>query len=372
MKKDARVRHLVGLRVDVFQRDLEELFPEWEALFAADPLATPFLSVGWARAWLRHWAGPAKPWVLAVRDHDASLVALAPLVLVQEGRLRVGRVLGKEPGDYWDVLSLPSAREQATRAIGGALVDAYREWDVVRLDALPPGSSTDRTLEGKGLRIHRHERVSYPAIRLPESFGEYLATLPTKRRTNLRRHLRALDEGEVELRDVREPGQVGDAVVRWHELHVRRWDEMGKTLNPLHRSEHFRDFMTDVAHALVPAGLQLVWELRKDGDVVGEFVNFVDDRSFYLYLGGFEPAFSRLGLGKIVIAHAIRTSIAAGRRYFDFTRGSEGYKYQEYGAKDREGHSLLIGNRRLRSRRVLLGTAARDRARTVRAALQGG
>src|SRR5438045_939949 len=42
--------------------------PDWEALYAADVRATPFLSPGWGRAWMRHWAPDARPWLLRARD----------------------------------------------------------------------------------------------------------------------------------------------------------------------------------------------------------------------------------------------------------------------------------------------------------------
>jgi CelD/BcsL family acetyltransferase involved in cellulose biosynthesis len=99
---------------------------------------------------------------------------------------------------------------------------------------------------------------------------------------------------------------------------------------------------------------------------VGAWLHLVDDRAFYWYLGGFDPAHSAVGLGKICILEGIRSSIAAGRRYFDFTRGSEPFKY-EYGSRDRFSPHMVIGSRRGRSAAALNAVKAVDAAkRTVR------
>jgi CelD/BcsL family acetyltransferase involved in cellulose biosynthesis len=104
-----------------------------------------------------------------------------------------------------------------------------------------------------------------------------------------------------------------------------------------------------VTTELVPAGLALVWEFVRDGEVVGSFINFCDARAFYQYLGGFEPELGQLAIGKVATAEGIRSSIAAGRSYYDFTRGSEPYKYW-YGAVDRLSPTVVLTGERVRSR----------------------
>ena len=120
--------------------------------------------------------------------------------------------------------------------------------------------------------------------------------------------------------------------------------------------------------AWCPAGLAVVWEFRVAGKDVGAWFHLVDDRTFYWYLGGFDPAQSGLGLGKISILEGIRSSIAAGRRYFDFTRGQEPFKYQ-YGATDRCSPDLVVG-RPVRSRAALRAVATGDAVK--RAARRNG
>ena len=189
--------------------------------------------------------------------------------------------------------------------------------------------------------------------------------LPRGRRGNLRRHLRRLDEGEVELREVRDPSELPRALARWQELRQLQCDERGRSLNPMHRTDRFRAFLLEAVQALVPAGQALVWEFRVAGQTAGIYVNFVDSRSFYWYLGGFDPAHAALGIGKIAIAAGIRQSIEKGRARYDFTRGPEPYKYW-YGATDRQAPSIVVGSSRPRSRAALV-CARGENARRARA-----
>ncbi len=327
------------------QDQISELLPEWAELFAADDHATPYQSPGWARAWWRHWAGGSRPWLLAVRD-AGELVGLAPLRSDRLLGLRRLTVNG-EPGDYWDVLARPECRTAVEEVVGHEIQRRQRDWDVLVLSQLPHSSSTAQALERAGLCAVHRSAVSCPAITLPDSFDAYLSTLPSSRRTNLRRRLRNLDDGELELRA---PAiqELPAAIDRWQALRVRQWAAMGKRLTREHTAQRFRDFLVDVTTELVPARLALVWEFVRDGEVVGSFINFCDARAFYQYLGGFAPELGSLAIGKVATAEGIRSSIVAGRSCYDFMRGDEAYKYW-YGAADRPSPTVVFRGARIRS-----------------------
>jgi CelD/BcsL family acetyltransferase involved in cellulose biosynthesis len=328
--------------------DIAELFPEWAELFAADDRATPFQSPAWASAWWRHWARESRPWLLTVRDGD-RLVGLAPL---RTRRLLGVRLLGayEEPGDYWDVVARPEHRTAVEAVVGRELQRHRRDWDAVIVSRLPDSSSTGDSLERCGLRAVHRSHMACPALALPDSFDAYLATLSRDRRGNVRRGLRKLDRGELELRTP-SVQDLPSAIDRWQTLRIRQWSAKGKHMMPQHTEQRFRNFLVDVTTELVPAGLAVVWEFLRDCQVVGSFINFCDARSFYQYLGAFEPDLSRLSIGHIAIAEGIRSSIAAARSRYDFGRGREPYKYW-YGASDRLSPTVVLASGRARSRLV--------------------
>ena len=267
-------------------------------------------------------------------------------------------MLGKEPGDYWSPLATPEARDEVLRLLVSELSSRGRDWDLLYVDCLHEGSPLEPALK-QGLRVHQRPPTRCPGIELPDSFDDFLSRLPSKRRNNMRRHLKRLDDGELELSTVTDLGQLPETMARWHAMRLSQWDGRDKEMDPDHQTGRFLDFMLAAATRLVPAGLAVVWEFRLDGQVIGAWFHLLDDRTFYWYLGGFDLSHSSLGLGKICVLEGIRSSIAAGRTYFDFTRGEEPFKYQ-YAAVDRLSPDLVLGHGGPRSAAALRVVAARD------------
>jgi CelD/BcsL family acetyltransferase involved in cellulose biosynthesis len=349
------------VQVEIHRGPFEDLLADWGELFAADDDATPFSSPEWARAWWEIWGGTVDAWI-PLAQNGSGLQGLAPLAISQHGPIRVLRPLTRDLGDYWDVLARPGERAAVCAAIAREIARRRDEWDVLVLHGLRPSIPIGGALARAGLRVHSRPPEACPTIDLPETFDEYVRSLPPKRRTDLRRHLRRLDEGEVTLREVRDEGELRGAIGRGHELRKRQWRARGKELDELQRGELFREFLSAVARHLVPAGLLHVWEFRHRDEPAGVYVNLVDRDVLHGYFGCFDPDLSRLGIGKIALAQAIRSSIGAGRRSFDLGAGTDEYKYS-YGAHDQPVGVLVAGNGSARSR---AGSLAVRTVRTVR------
>jgi CelD/BcsL family acetyltransferase involved in cellulose biosynthesis len=349
------------VRAELHRDPIDPLLPEWEELFARDPEATPFSSPGWARAWWPHWAAGAQPWVVTVRDRG-RLAGIAPLVSARRGPFKVLSELGRPPGNYWAVVAAPEARAAVNDAVAGAIRSHAGEWDALLLGGLPEGSHTEAALRRAGLRVRSRRPAPYPGIELPESFERYLEELPRKRRKDLRRHVRRLEDERLELRDVRDPVELRAAVDRWQEIRVRWWQSRSKKMDPEHATSRFRDFMRDLVAALVPPGLAQVWEFRYDGEVVGVEINLMDANRYYSWMGAYAPEVGQLGLGKLAIGESIRASIEAGRSYYDLMVGDEDYKYW-YGATDRYCRWMMVGSGRPVSRAAFAARALADRVR---------
>jgi CelD/BcsL family acetyltransferase involved in cellulose biosynthesis len=339
---------------------LESVLPEWEEVFRSDPEATAFMSPQWARAWWRTWGASDRPWIVAVRE-NRQLVGLAPFMLRRRGPLRVLGRPGSHPSQ--DVLARPGLRADVAKAVVAEIAQRRKEWDVLAFSCFPGDSAIGPSLRQRGLRFRQRRTATYPRIELPGSFDEYLATLPRKRRSNLRRHLRRLEDGELEVRRVSEPAAIGAAIDRWHSLKLSWWEaKEGAEIHAGQRGPRFVGFLKDLMPLMVPAGLGEVWELRHSAKVVGVEISLLDRRTFYSWEGGHDVAVADLGPGKVAIGEGIRLSIAAGRRYYDMMRGGESYKYW-YGSRDRMSHTLLVANNRLASRAALLAISPFERLR---------
>ncbi len=329
--------------------DLAALRNEWPVLFDSDPAATPFTSFEWLSVWCDHWAAEGSPWILAVYDGE-QLVGLAPFLRRNRGGLRFLSGLGVGVGNYWDVLAAPADRARVLAAVAEDLRRRAREWDAFFMDKLPEESSTVAALQGAGLRLERVTRSSSPRIELPATFEDYLAGVSSRRRRDIRRSLRKLDDDDdLTIRVVSDSDELRAAIERWQALKVEWWAKRGQALDPEHASARFLDFTVEAVTAMVPQGLAEVWELRHREEIVAIHIGLLDETALYGWLFGFDSRFEELQPGHMLIAHGIRLCIQRRLPYYDFMLGAESYKYH-YAPRDRGVLTATVGSGRLRSR----------------------
>ena len=73
--------------------------------------------------------------------------------------------------------------------------------------------------------------------------------------------------------------------------------------------------------------------LKLDCKAVAGVFSFSNDQEVWLYNSGYNPKEQYWSVGLLLKAHLIKQAIEAGKKRFDFLRGSERYKY-DLGAKD--------------------------------------
>lgn len=349
--------------------EIASLRAEWSSLFDSDPVATPFASFEWCWAWCRHWSEGSDPWVMIVRDGE-RIVGLAPFVLRKRGGMRLLRGMGAGVGNFWDVIAAPEERADVVGEVARALQQSSSEWDALFVDRLPEESSTEAAFIEVGLRLDRRTRWSSPRLALPDTFDEYLARLSKNRRSQIRRNLRPLDNGELTIRPVSDPSELGEAIATWQRFRVEWWSKRERQMNDEHGSERFLAFTQEAIAAMVSRGLAAVCEVRYREEILGVTIDFLDAHTFYYWLWGFDPRFEELRPGHTLIAHGIRWSIESGRRYYDFMIGDEPYK-QDYAPEDRAVLSMTVGSDRAKSRAVLGMSRVRHAGQTRGTPQQG-
>lgn len=173
-----------------------------------------------------------------------------------------------------------------------------------------------------------------PYINLPESWEEYLDNLERKDRKELKRKLKRLDEVEHEY--ISE-----NNLEEFFRLHRLSDPAKNKFM-----SREMASFFRDVFEAKI-AG----WECRLDflkigGKYAAGIMSFISEDEWWLYNSGYDPEFSFYSAGLLLKAQGIRWAIEAGKKKYDFLRGSERYKY-ELGGKDLQLYRIEINQPRL-------------------------
>lgn len=168
-----------------------------------------------------------------------------------------------------------------------------------------------------------------PYINLPRNWEEYLTGLARKYRKELKRKFKRLEEVKYEF--VEENNF--DEFIRLHKLSDPAKNKF--------MSEEMIGFFKDVFEAKIPGWQARLDYLKIEDEYAAGIMSFVSEDEWWLYNSGYDPEYSHYSVGLVLKAHSIRQAIKAGKKKYDFLRGSERYKY-ELGAKDLQLYRIKI------------------------------
>jgi CelD/BcsL family acetyltransferase involved in cellulose biosynthesis len=355
----------------------------WDALAAETVAVTPFSRWTFHRAWWDAYGSTAHPQYLACVEPGSSdptrIRAIVPLMhrhVVEPGDASSATILrGPSQGgtrirpdakavymaasyhaDYASVLAaeadLPDAAAATAEALAGPpdIRHGSLPWDAVDLRRLRAADPARHDLEAAfrqraathGWEVHAEVEDVCPVITLrTRDWDEYLAMLGKKERHEIRRKLRRAEAAGTLTFQQRELSP--EAVDEFIDLHQARWGERG--LFPDNeggaRSRRFIHRLAELEREQGnEAQLQLGFVYVGDR-LIFAGVAFDDGETCYFYNAGMDPEARELSPGVTGTACYLRDRLAAGRRRFDFMRGSEPYKY-EWGAVDETVHRLLV------------------------------
>ncbi|MHC1764338.1 MAG: GNAT family N-acetyltransferase [Verrucomicrobiia bacterium] len=303
---------------------LERLEPEWETLWNFCPTATPFQSPAWLISWWRHF-GYGELWTLVVR-HQGRLVGLLPV------HRHTGKVtfLGTGISDYLDALVAPGFEQTVTRAFFSHLMAHSRRWAVCDFQQMKPRSPLLSFRPGDlKAQISGHDPC--PVLELPRTPADLPSRVPEAHLAKVAYGWRrAAKIGRVQTERATK-GSFDSLMQAFLTLHGSRWSERGET--GVLAAVSLQSFHRESGAALLRQGKLRLYVLRIDSEPVAALYGFLHQRTFFYYLGGFDPKFRVISPGSLIIHHALMEAVDEGALTFDFLRGREPYKYT-WGAKD--------------------------------------
>jgi CelD/BcsL family acetyltransferase involved in cellulose biosynthesis len=287
--------------------DADGLESEWWDLWRRDPAATPFQSPAWLMPWRRYF-DEGESLVLTARE-GGRLMALLPLFTLG------GRLLpwGAATSDRLDGLFDPNL-DPAELSEGLAALD--RPLDLFQLQ---PASPLLQAPLPTGWHERRSDSECCVRANLP-------AEIEAKLAENVRYYRRRAARAGADEPSVNHPASIEDLA----DLHTRLW--RSRALPGVFADQRFLAWQQEALPALEAAGLARLYEVRIGGYVAAALYILTAKGRAYYYIGGFDPEHASLGLGSILVGHAIEEAEKEGLRTFDFLRGRERYKYRWGGA----------------------------------------
>jgi CelD/BcsL family acetyltransferase involved in cellulose biosynthesis len=246
------------------------------------------LPVVWDRRHLRTPADWHTPWLEAVVEDPAALEALAAdLAATRRPRISVDFVLAGE----------------AT------------------------ATTSARALEAAGFRLSPRPRLVSPFLAIAGTWEQYLASLSTHRRSELRRRTRKMEAaGRVtwEVHDGNDglPRLLDEAF----SVEAAGWKGRGGTA--IASDPAVERFYRRVASWAAERGWLRVASLRLDGRLLAFDLALEAGGRHYLLKTGYDPAFTALSPGLLLRLHMLERAFALGLESYEFCGAAEPWKLE--------------------------------------------
>lgn len=302
--------------------------PGWRRLLERDPRAKVFATPEWNRVWWDEF-GAGKRLQVVTFERQGEPLGIVPLYLKEEEGRRVLRFVGGiDLTDYLGPLCAPADRPEVARLLVEWLSDPAQDWDVFDAHNLPvPDGFADALIAeadqaGFGYKVEEEETAA--VLRLPDSFEDYLASLASKERHELKRKRRRIgrDYPDAQVRAATPETLSADMEI-FIDMHRGAQGHKGHFMNP-----EVASFFHRMAREFDELGwLRLDFLEVANRPIAATFAFEVGD-GYYLYNSAYEPDFKQASPGFILVAELIEDSIKRGLKKFDFLRGPERYKYQ--------------------------------------------
>jgi CelD/BcsL family acetyltransferase involved in cellulose biosynthesis len=314
-----------------------EIADEWCRLLAASGRPYPFLHPTWHTVWSQSFpTTESERFLLTVRD-GSRLLLVAPL---QRTGARLALAGDREICDYMDIIAAPDADQAAWNRLFDELEGM--SWRELVLWGLPEDSPTRRIVPrlaaGRGWSVEDTLEAVCPRVALPATWEDYLASLSKKDRHELRRKLRRFHEAgtAVRVHTLTRPEEVRAGLDDFIRLHTASRQDKREFMTP-----RMEAFFRAMAVALAEYDLVRLSFVELDGGRVAGLLAFDTGSELLLYNSGYDPALAHASVGIASKALVLRAAIEGGKRWFDFLRGAEPYKY-DLGGRDFEVRTLIV------------------------------
>jgi CelD/BcsL family acetyltransferase involved in cellulose biosynthesis len=309
----------------------EQLRPHWTDLVERTGVTSAFLSSRWTETWLTVFAHRV-PASGVVWRSDGMVVgcALVPKTRVSLGLFPVSRLHLNASGrlglasEHNDLLVLPDFRDAVTRDYVSLVLESRA--DVLSLDGVPPALFDQVRDLWPGKSWNGYQSIA-PYVDLEEigSGGDFLATLSSNTRSQIRRSLRLYEEqfGSPTLTVAPDGPEVAEYLSELIRLHDTRWHGKGQTGAFV---GEVRDFHTALTGQGLEEGTMRAELIRlRFGDVtIGVSYNLICGGHVQFYQAGLlYHEDRRLKPGLTMHALAIEHYMAEGEREYDFLGGDQ-------------------------------------------------
>jgi len=240
-------------------------------------------------------------------------------------------------------------------------------WDVINLTDMLSTSLNVKAIQnvalGHGLVVNRSQRAICPYIRLLPDWDEYMRSLSSNMRFNLKRRMRILEKDfRARYFIWQDMGSLEYAMERLSFLHHKRWDQKGTEHS--FSSNQYNTFHQAVAREFALKGWLQLSCLELNDEIVAILYDYKYGNKIYYYQGGFDPSLYKYSPGLVLRAYVIQKAIKDDIKEIDLLKGGYEHKYK-WTEFARQTINITIGKNTLKSRIFFFDSFRKPRMKTA-------
>jgi len=299
-----------------------EITSSWDKLRHCLRWSCIFALPAWLKAWWEAFGADEQLYLRTLRNGQ-RIIGFAPLMVNNDTASFIG---SPNVCDYMDFAIAPGEESNFFEILLGDL----RSKGINKLDLGPVRA--DSTVLKHLLTIARRrgydvncspEDVSLE-LDLPPTWDDYLATLSSKQRHEIRRKLRRLWEADnVEYCCIEVGSRAEDHLDAFLKLFA-----LSKDVKASFMDSRMESFFRSLAKTMADIGLLRFGILQVNGIPAAMTMGFDYDNSHYLYNSAYDPQFGFLSVGLLSKVLCLKESIQRGMKRWNFLKGGEPYKYR--------------------------------------------
>lgn len=317
-----------SLRIEIDTSETAFGMDAWQGLLSRNTHRQVFATPEWNRVWWDEFRAGKELFVLSLLRED-EVVAIVPVYRkVEDGRKILRFVGGIDLTDYLGPICAEEDRAEVAEALVEWLQATTSGWDEFDAHNMPvPFGFAEFLVEradeaGFSYRLEQEETAA--VLPLERDWDDYLATLETKERHELKRKKRRLlrEHPDARIRSTTAETLEADLEV-FFEMHRGAEGLKGHFMRP-----EIATFFGRVARSFMELGWLRLTFLEVGDRALASTFGFELDGALYLYNSAYDIDQKRLSPGLFLVAAQIEAAIEEGLHTFDFMRGPERYKYQ--------------------------------------------
>jgi CelD/BcsL family acetyltransferase involved in cellulose biosynthesis len=308
---------------------------EWERVQKDATIASIFSTFDWLYLWWKIY-GAERPLRLLVARSGGAVVGILPLYIdtlrIFGMKVRTLLFVGvggdTSPDDLGPVLA--RGREAEVAAALTDAVMALPGWDVLLFTDMNPACAFTDAI-GKSGRVpwvaaQTGRSVEIKFLELPASWDDWLKSLHRDKRYRIKNIRKKLNAAHPTARFFvwQDAATLDAGVDRLVHLHNKRWESAGQKHG--FSTTEYVSFHRAVMNACMARDRLRFYCLEIDGAIVAVYYFYRFRNRVYLMQSGFDPDFSDVKPGQVLLGHVIESAIAEQHEVLDFLRGDHRYK----------------------------------------------